>query len=91
MDKNTHYFICTGDYLDDEWDNIQDYLYSVIKPAKTYQPAAQVKTSKLVAKKLGLRSTRASTIIVDESAKIALEQKFNLTGNFGVVCVADAF
>lgn len=90
MDKNTHYFVCTGDYLLDNWYDLQDYLYNTLKPSNQYQSSAPVKTSKLVAKKLGLRSTRADTVIVDENTKIQLEKQFNFAdNNFGVLRVAD--
>lgn len=91
MDKNTHYFVTTGDYLDDVWYDVQSYFYDVIKPSKEYTTSAPVKTSKLVAKKLGMRSSRADTFIVDESALQQLQQQFNFDGKtLGALRVADA-
>lgn len=89
MDKNTHYFIC-GDYMNDTYNALERYIYNVIKPAKSFQPTAQVRVSKKVAGILGMKKKTATTIIVDQQTKDELAKHFNFDGKtLGVLRLAD--
>ena len=91
MDKNTHYFIC-GDYMNDAYSDLENYIYDVIKPAQQYQPTSQVRTSKQVAGILGMKKKTASTIIVDQQTKDELAKHFNFDDKtLGVLRLDDLY